>query len=115
MPRVKRGTIGIKRRRKVLKQVKGFRFARGSKERMAKEALLHAGKYSFAHRRAKKNDFRRLFQIKIGAAVREKGTSYSKFIGALKKHNISLERKVLADLAQNKPEVFARILEKVGK
>jgi len=111
MTRVKRGTISMKRRRNVLSQAKGYRYGRGSKERQAKEAILHAGNHAFAHRRDKKNDFRRLWQIKINAAVRPFGISYSKFIGALKKKNIGLDRKILADLAQNNPEAFEKVVE----
>jgi len=111
MTRVKRGTISMKRRRNVLSQAKGYRYGRGSKERQAKEAILHAGNHAFAHRRDKKNDFRRLWQIKINAAVRPFGISYSKFIGALKKKNIGLDRKILADLAQSHPEAFEKVVE----
>ena len=110
MPRVKRGTTALKRRRNVLKQVKGYRFGRSSKERQAREAIAHAGKYAFAHRRDKKNDFRRLFQVQIGVATRAEGLSYSKFIAGLKKAGIALDRKVLANLAENHPEAFKKIL-----
>ena len=90
MTRVKRGTISLKRRRNVLKQVKGYRFGRSTKERQAREAIAHAGTHAFAHRKDKKNDFRRLWQIKISAAVVPLGLSYSKFIDALKKKSIGL-------------------------
>jgi|SRR3989344_3810648 len=113
MPRVKGGVHALKRRRKVLKQVKGYRFGRSKKERQAREAIVHAGKYAFAHRRQKKNDFRRLWNIKINAAVRPFGFSYSKFIGALKKKGIELDRKVLAQIAEFHPEVFERIVKEV--
>ena len=91
MPRVKKGVNALKRRRSVLKAAKGFRFGRGTKEKQAKEALAHAGRYAFAHRRDKKNDYRRLWQTRISAAVRPLGLSYSRFMGALKKKNISLD------------------------
>ena len=110
MTRVKRGTISLKRRRNILKQVKGYRFGRSTKERQAKEAIAHAGLHAFAHRRDKKNDFRRLWQIKINSAVRPLGISYSKFIGTLKKKNIGLDRKILADIAENEPETFKDIV-----
>ena len=80
MPRVKRGTIGAKRRKNILKQVKGFRFGRSTKEREASTALLHAGVHAFTGRRDKKGDFRTLWQIKINAGVRPLGLSYSVFI-----------------------------------
>lgn len=111
MTRVKRGVTSLKRRRKILKQTKGFRWGRKSKERAAREALLHAGLHSFNDRRKKKRDFRKLWQIKIGAASKADGISYSKFIGMLKKSNIAVNRKMLAELAENSPEVFKKILE----
>ncbi|MCC6290520.1 50S ribosomal protein L20 [Candidatus Nomurabacteria bacterium] len=113
MPRVKKGTIALKRRRKVLKAAKGFRFGRSSKEREARTALLHAGVHAFAHRRDKKNDFRRLWNIQIGAASRPLGLSYSQLIGKLKKSKIELDRKVLATLGAEHPEVLARLLKQL--
>jgi len=113
MSRVKRGTISLKRRRNVLKMVKGFRFGRSTKERQAREAIAHAGAHAFAHRRDKKSDFRGLWNIRINAALRPLGFSYSKFIGALKKKNIELDRKILADLAANNPETFERVVNTV--
>ena len=113
MTRVKRGVTSLKRRRKILKQAKGYRFGRGTKEREAKQAIIRAGQHAFAHRRKKKGDFRKLWQIKINAAVRPFGFSYSKFIDALKKNKIELDRKVLADLAEHHPKTFEKIVEKV--
>ena len=113
MSRVKGAKVSLKRRRNVLKQVKGYRFARSKKERAAKEAIFHAGKYAFAHRRDKKNDFRRLWNVRINAALGET-LSYSKFIGALNKQNIKINRKMLAVLAEKSPETFARIAKKVS-
>lgn len=113
MTRVKRGTTSLKRRRAILKRAKGFRNARKSKLREARVALLHAGNHAFAHRRDKKNDFRRLWTTRINAAVREHGMSYSKFIDALNKKNIGLDRKSLSTIAQNNPEVFQKIVESV--
>ena len=115
MTRVKRGTTALKRRKNVLKQTKGYRHARSSKERAAREAIVHAGAHAFAHRRDKKNDFRRLWQVKINAAVRPMGLSYSKFMGALKKKNIEIDRKILADLAEHNPDVFARVVEEAER
>lgn len=113
MPRVKRGKIANKRRKNLLKHAKGFKWARKSHYRAAKEALLHAWTRSYYDRKKKKGDFRRLWQIKIGAASREHGLSYSRFINALKKANVELDRKILADIAENNPEVFAKIVEEI--
>ncbi len=111
MTRVKKGVHALKRRRSVLKQTKGFRHGRGSKERQAKDALLHAGSYSFAHRKDKKSHNRKLWNIKINAGAREFGISYSKLIGALHKKNILLDRKIMSDFAEHHPKTFAKILE----
>lgn len=113
MTRVKRGVTSLKRRRKILKQTKGFKWGRKSKERAAKEALLHAGAHSFQDRRKKKRNMRKLWQIKINAGARQNGLSYSRFIDKLKKANISLDRKILSGLAENNPKVFAKIVEEV--
>ncbi len=113
MPRVKRGTISNKHRKSTLKKTKGYRFGRSTKEREAKVAILKAGVHAFAHRRDKKNDFRRLWNIKIGAGLKPLELSYSKFIGLLKKNNIDLDRKILAGLAQHDPEVFAQVVAAV--
>lgn len=112
MVRVKRGIISIKRRRNVLKQTKGFRWGRKSKERQAREALLHAGVHAFHDRRKKKRVFRRLWQIKINAASRQLGLPYSKFMHELKKSGIGLDRKILAELAEHHPETFAEVFKK---
>lgn len=114
MPRVKRGTTSLKTRRNTLRKVKGYRFGRSKKEAAANEAIVHAGKYMFAHRRDKKNDFRMLWNIKIGAQLKDRKTSYSKFIHALKTKNIKLDRKILADLAENNKESFERIFKQVA-
>jgi large subunit ribosomal protein L20 len=113
MTRVKKGVHALKRRRSVLKQTKGMRHGRSSKERQAKDALLHAGNYAFAHRRDKKSDNRKLWNVKINAGARELGISYSKLIDSLKKKKIELDRKILADLAENNVETFKRVLSKV--
>lgn len=111
MTRIKRGTVAHKKREKLLKHVKGFRWGRKSKERLAKEALLHAWSRKFKGRKEKKRVYRALWNVQLNAALREQGTTYSKFIGALKKKNIKLDRKVLADLANNEPKVFKKIVE----
>lgn len=111
MPRVKRGTIAHKKREKLLKLTKGYRWGRKSKERAAKEALLHGLSRKFKGRKEKKRDYRRLWQVQINAAVRNEGMKYSQFVNALNKKNVKLDRKILADLAQNEPEVFKKIVE----
>jgi large subunit ribosomal protein L20 len=88
-----------------------MRHGRSTKERQAKEALLHAGSYSFAHRRDKKSHNRKLWNIKINAGAHQNGMSYSKLMGALNKKNILINRKMLADFAENHPSTFAKILE----
>ena len=113
MTRVKRGVLKTKTRRNLLKQVKGYRFGRSTKEANATEAMMHAGAYAFAHRRDKKGVNRRLWNVKINAALRPEGFSYSKFIGILKKKNIEIDRKILADLAENNPTTFQRITVQV--
>lgn len=102
-----------KRRRNILSQVKGYRFARSKKKRAAREAIYHAGLYSFAHRKDKKNDFRRLWIARINAALQTHGMKYSRFIKALADKNITLDRKVLATLAKDRPEAFAKVVEAV--
>ncbi|MBI2063916.1 MAG: 50S ribosomal protein L20 [Candidatus Yanofskybacteria bacterium] len=111
MPRVKRGTTANKRRKNLLKHAKGFMWGRKTKYRAAKEALLHAWTFQFNDRRKKKGQFRRLWQIQIGAATQQNGLSYSKFINGLKKSSIELDRKILSDLAQHEPEIFKKIVE----
>lgn len=113
MTRVKRGIISLKRRRNILRQTKGFKWGRKSKERFAKEALLHAGVHRFGDLRKKKRNFRKLWQIKINAASRQRGMSYSVFMHKLKHANIGLNRKILAELAEHHPQVFEEIAEKV--
>ena len=113
MTRVKKAVHALKNRRTTLRQAKGFRFRRSKTERAANEALAHAGAYSFAHRRDKKGDFRRLWNVKINAALRPLGFSYSKFMGAAKKKSIALDRKSLAHLAEFKPEAFKKIVTMV--
>lgn len=113
MSRVKRGTTSLKRRKSVLARAKGFRFGRGSKEREAKVALMHAGVYSFAHRKDKKSDFRGIWMVRLNAALRPLGWSFSKFIGAAKAKGFDLNRKVLSEIAQQSPEAFERIVAQV--
>ena len=114
MTRVKRGVVARRKRTKILKYTKGFRWGRKSKERAAKEALLHAWTHAFRGRKQKKRDFRRLWQVKINAAVRAEGINYSRFIAGLKKNKIALDRKILADLAEHEPVVFKKIVQQVA-
>lgn len=111
MPRVKRGKTAHKRRKKLLKAAKGFMWTRHSKYRQAKEALLHAWSFQFNDRHKKKGQFRRLWQIRIGAASRQHGIAYNKFIAGLKTHSIDIDRKILSDLAEHQPIVFKQILD----
>jgi large subunit ribosomal protein L20 len=113
MVRVKRGKIAHKRRKHLLKYAKGFRWGRKAKYRLAKVALMKAWRYAYRDRRAKKREFRKLWQIQINAASRALGISYSKFIAGLKKNKIELDRKILANLAQKHPQIFEKIVEKV--
>lgn len=112
MVRVKRGKTAHKRRKRLLKQVKGFKWGRKTKYRQAKEALYHAWTYAYRDRKVKKREFRKLWQIQIGAACRNLGLSYNKFIHQLKEKKIGLDRKILAQLAKEKPEIFKKIVEK---
>lgn len=113
MTRVKRGKTANKKRKRILKYTKGFRWGRKSKERAAKEALLHAWSKSFRGRKEKKRNYRQLWQVQINAAVRPHGLSYNRFIAGLKKHKIILDRKILADFAKNEPKIFKRVVEKI--
>jgi len=116
MTRVKKGQNALKTRRNILKQVKGFRLNRSSKERTAYEALVHAGKYAFAHRRDKKADFRALWSVRISAFLKaEKAPSYSKFIGALTKKKIGVNRKMMALLSAEHPETMRKIIAAATK
>jgi large subunit ribosomal protein L20 len=114
MSRVKRSKIAMKHRRNVLSQAKGYRFGRSKKEVEAKVALRKAGAYAFAHRKDKKTDMRRLFTVRLNAALREQGVTYSVFIDKLTKKGMVVNRKMLADLALNNPETFTRIVSQVN-
>ncbi len=115
MVRVKGGTVTRKRHKKVLKRTKGFRMTRNRLFRVANEADLHAGQYAYIGRKLRKRDFRRLWITRISEAVKKLGWSYNQFIHALKKADIELDRKILADLVVNDPKVFQRIVDKVKK
>ena len=113
MPRVKRGVTAHARHKKTLKQAKGYYGARSRVYRVAKQAVTKAGQYAFRDRRVKKRDFRSLWIVRINAAAREYGMSYSAFMAGLKKANIEIDRKILATLAFDNPAAFKAIAESV--
>lgn len=104
-----------KRRRNILEEVKGYRLQRSKKKRVAREAIYHAQTYAFAHRKDKKNDFRRLWTVRINAALMAHGLKYSRFINALKTKNIEVDRKILATLAVENPASFERLVAEANK
>ncbi len=119
MARVKGGTTSNKRRKNILAMTKGYRHGAKSKKRAAREAIFHAGKYAFAHRRDKKNDFRRLWTVRINAGLdtlaiigaNGKELSYSRLIDAMNKKSILVNRKMLAELAEKSPATFERVVK----
>jgi large subunit ribosomal protein L20 len=110
--RVKTGTVRRKKHKKILKMAKGFYSGRRKHFRKAKEQIERSLVYAFRDRKQKKRDFRKLWIVRINAACRLNGISYSRFINGLKKAGIELDRKILADLAMNEPEVFAAVVQK---
>lgn len=112
MARVKRGVVAHARHKKVLKQAKGYYGARRKVYRVAKQAVTKAGQYAYRDRRQRKRQFRRLWIVRINAAARQCGLSYSRFMDGLNKANIEIDRKVLADLAVNDPAAFGALAEK---
>ena len=115
MPRSKTAKTSRKRRKKTIKEAKGYRWGRKSKYKASKQALMKAWSYAYRDRKTRKRAFRRLWQIQINAAVRSFDLSYSKFIHLLKENNIKLNRKVLAQLANEEPKVFEKIVKEVKK
>lgn len=111
MPRVKRGVHHSKRRKNILKKAKGYKWGRKSKLKLAKTATAKAGAYAYRDRRTKKRAARQLWNIKINAALRERGLTYSRFINAMKKAKIEIDRKILADFAVNHPKLFEAIIQ----
>ena len=109
MPRVKRGVVARARRKKVLKQAKGYYGQRSRSFRVAKQAVIKSGQYAYRDRRQKKRQFRSLWIVRINAQAREHGLTYGRFISGLKKAEIDLDRKVLADLALNEKEAFGAL------
>ena len=112
MSRVKRSAHARKKRRATLARAKGYRGQAHSSYKRAKEAVLHADRYAYRDRRNRKRDFRRLWIVRIGAAARREGMSYSQFVHGLKRAGIELDRKVLADVAVRDPETFRRFADK---
>jgi large subunit ribosomal protein L20 len=112
MPRVKRGTVRRAKRKKLLARAKGFYQTKGKLYRAAKEAVDTALKYAYVGRRLKKRDFRRLWIVRINAAAREHGLTYSQLVNGLKTAGVTIDRKMLADIAITQPEAFAAIAAK---
>lgn len=112
MPRVKRGVVARRRHKKILKQAKGYYGARSRVFRVAKQAVIKAQQYAYRDRRVRKRQFRALWIARINAGARANGLSYSRLISGLKKANVEIDRKVLADLAMNEQQAFAAVVEK---
>jgi len=112
MPRVKRGVVARRRHKKILNQAKGYYGARSRVFRVAKQAVIKAGQYAYRDRRNRKRAFRALWISRINAGARANGLSYSRLISGLKKANVEIDRKVLADLAMNEQQAFAAVVEK---
>lgn len=113
MPRVKRGTSHVKKRRSLLKKTKGYKWGRKKNIRMAKTAVTKAGAHAYRGRKEKKRVNRRLWQTQLNAAVKQYDLSYSQFINLLKKNKIDMDRKVLSQLAKEQPKVFEQIVKKI--
>lgn len=113
MPRVKRGVTARAKHKKVIEAAKGFRGRRGNVFRVAKQAVIKAGQYAYRDRRQRKRQFREIWIARINAACRQLELSYSAFISYLKKSNISIDRKMLADLAVNDEKAFTKIVHEV--
>lgn len=111
MARVK--SIAQRKHRKILKRARGFKQARRKRVKVAKEALLHAGQYAYVGRKLRKRDLRSLWITRLSAAAKERGTSYSRLIAALKKAKIEIDRKILSDIAATDPATFNRIVSEV--
>jgi len=113
MARVKRGTTTRKKHKKLTSQAKGYRHGRKNLVKMSRQALLKAGQYAYRDRRVKKREFRRLWIVQINAACRLNDIKYSIFMNGLKNKKVELDRKVLAQIAQDNPEEFTKLVEKV--
>lgn len=113
MPRVKRGKVRTKKRKKVLKDTKGFKWRRKNVYKLAKDAKRHSMKNAYIGRKQKKRTARQLWNIKINAAARENGLPYNKLIHGLRQNKVELDRKILAELAENEPKTFKKIVEAI--
>ena len=113
MTRVKRRKTSHKKREKILKQAKGFKWGRKSKKRSAKEALVKAYTYAFVGRKLKKRDFRKLWQVKINAALRQLDSKYSTFMHAIKEKGVEVDRKILAEIAEHYPDLFKMLVKEI--
>ena len=113
--RIKRGVNAVKKRRKILKSAKGYFGAKSKLYRTAREQVMKSGQYAYIGRKQKKRDFRALWITRINAGCRRNDISYSRFISGLKKANVALNRKVLADIAVREPETFAKLVETAKK
>ncbi len=111
MPRIKRGTVARKRRKKILKLARGYYGAKSKLFRVANQQVMRSLSYAYRDRKQRKRDFRKLWIARINAAARTGGLSYSRFINGLKKADVQINRKVLADLAVNDKDAFARLVE----
>ncbi|MGH8934892.1 MAG: 50S ribosomal protein L20 [Acidimicrobiia bacterium] len=115
MARVKRSVHGRKKRRKILQRAKGYKGARSRRLRTANEQVMHAMADAYRHRRSRKGDFRRLWIIRINAAARRHGTTYSRLMAGLKAADLEVDRKMLADLAVHDPDAFRQLVEAAGR
>lgn len=113
MPRANKGATASTKKKNILKETKGFRWGRKSKFRLAKDAYRHAQVHAYTDRRRKKRDFRQLWQVRINAAARQNGLTYSQLIDKLNKAEVKVNRKMLSQLAQEKPESFAQLIKKI--
>lgn len=113
--RIKRGVSAVKKRRAILKQAKGYRGAKSKLYRVAREAVMKSGQYAYVGRKLKKRDMRSLWIVRINAACREAGLTYSQFVSGLKKANVELNRKVLAEIAATDKVAFAKLVETAKK
>ena len=113
--RIKRGVNAVKKRRAILKAAKGYRGAKSKLYRVAREAVMKSGQYAYVGRKLKKRDMRSLWIVRINAACREAGLTYSQFVSGLKKANVELNRKVLAEIAATDKAAFAKLVETAKK
>lgn len=113
MARIKRGTVSKRKHNKLLDLTKGYRGTKSKLTKMTHEASLHAGAYAFHGRKLRKRNFRSLWIVRIGEAVKQQGISYSKFMNMLKKSKVLLDRKILSDLVVNDPKAFSKLVDSV--